>query len=188
MKEFDDKTYHTRDKNGNIITQPKNFLTNPYKKGFGNTTVGHLFGPVKYVQDPYNRPKEFDIQERAIHKSKILNLSKPFVSTSKNKNLFSSNLEVFGSQMQPDARRRSFNYPGVSHSKPFKPGNPAKQGYNKTLSKFPDYVEEGEQKKKKKKIQINYPWRPNSQGTYARPNPCISIIALNLHKSGRIFR
>lgn len=46
MKEFDDKTYHTRDKDGRIITQPKNFLTNPYKKGFGNTTVGHLFEPI----------------------------------------------------------------------------------------------------------------------------------------------
>jgi len=46
---------------GNIITGPKNFQTNPTKKGLGNTTVGHLFSPVEYGTDPFHRAKEMDI-------------------------------------------------------------------------------------------------------------------------------
>lgn len=44
MKGFDDKTYNTRDANGNVKTGPKGVLTSNMKKGFGNTTSGHLFG------------------------------------------------------------------------------------------------------------------------------------------------
>jgi hypothetical protein len=31
-----------------VKTGKKNFYTNGMKKGFGNTTVGHLFGSYKY--------------------------------------------------------------------------------------------------------------------------------------------
>jgi hypothetical protein len=44
MKEYDDKVYNTRDQNGNVKTGLKNITTNNMKKGFGNTTHGHLFG------------------------------------------------------------------------------------------------------------------------------------------------
>lgn len=44
MKEFDDKVYDTRDEQGNVKTGLKGITTNPMKKGFGNTTSGHLFG------------------------------------------------------------------------------------------------------------------------------------------------
>jgi hypothetical protein len=78
MKEFNDKSYQTRGPNGEILVSPKNFYTAPYKKGFGNSTVGHLFEPIKYESEPHNRFKEFDIKERANHKSKVLDESKPF--------------------------------------------------------------------------------------------------------------
>ena len=80
MKDYNDKVFDRRDeygqinnklyfstkhikniKIGNIIVGPKNFLTNPNKKGMGNTTVGHLFNAVSYENDPYNRSKEYDI-------------------------------------------------------------------------------------------------------------------------------
>lgn len=46
---------------GSIKTGPKNFLTNPNKKGLGNTTVGHLFNPVEYGSDPYHRENDLDL-------------------------------------------------------------------------------------------------------------------------------
>lgn len=61
MKEFNDKVYNTRHGDGSVITKPRNFFTQPHKKGFGNTTTGHLFEPVKYESDPYDRPKEYDV-------------------------------------------------------------------------------------------------------------------------------
>jgi len=30
--------------------------------------------------------------------------------------------------------------PPVEHDKPFKPSNPPKRGYNKTIAKFPNYI------------------------------------------------
>jgi hypothetical protein len=61
MKEFNDKVYNTKGPDGKIILPPRNFYTNPYKKGFGNSTVGHLFEPVKYESEPNQRGREFDI-------------------------------------------------------------------------------------------------------------------------------
>jgi len=34
----------------------KNFVNNPPKRGYGNTTYGHLFSVPKYVEDPFDRP------------------------------------------------------------------------------------------------------------------------------------
>lgn len=31
--------------------------------------------------------------------------------------------------------------PAMEHDKPFKPSNPGKRGYNRTLQKFPEYKE-----------------------------------------------
>ena len=36
------------------------------------------------------------------------------------------------------------------HSYPFRPNNPAKKGYNKTIGKFPVYYEETQEKKQLK--------------------------------------
>lgn len=81
MKEYDNKSYNTRKADGSVKTKPRGFYTQPGKKGFANTTVGHLFGHIPYKGDPYDRPKEFDVKERAEHKSKILHPVKPFIST-----------------------------------------------------------------------------------------------------------
>jgi len=48
LKEFNDKVFNTRGPTGDVLSSPKGFYTQPYKKGFGNTTVGHLFEPVRY--------------------------------------------------------------------------------------------------------------------------------------------
>jgi len=152
MKEFNEKEYNKRGPDGKIITENKNFYTNPYKKGLGNTTVGHLFEPVNYKSSPFNRPKELDVVERATHKSKILNLNKPFVSHSTTKKIFNCDRDVYGLDRPATAGyERTYNIRSASHSRPFTPGNPSKIGFNKTIGRFPEYIEEGEPLKQKKK-------------------------------------
>ena len=75
MKEFKDKEYNTRDEQGNVKVGLKNVTTNNMKRGFGNTTVGHLFSSSKYQGDPYDDQRDIERQEKMNHKAKIL---KPF--------------------------------------------------------------------------------------------------------------
>lgn len=61
MKEYDDKSYDTRHPDGSVKIKPRGFYTQPYKKGTGNSTVGHLFGHYAHAKDPYERPEEFEV-------------------------------------------------------------------------------------------------------------------------------
>ncbi len=54
MKDYQDKVYNTRDEHGNVRKGSKNITTNNMKRGFGNTTAGHLFGSYKYEGSPYD--------------------------------------------------------------------------------------------------------------------------------------
>ena len=73
--------------------------------------------------------------------------------------------------------------PVYEHDKPFRPSHPARKGYNKTLEKFPTYIEdpfkhvtrkvaiEGEDDKKK--------FRP-THNSKSRPTPAIATNMRNL--------
>ena len=50
--------YNTRDEYGKVITGKKQVMTGNMKKGFGNTTTGHLFSSVPYAGDPYDDARE----------------------------------------------------------------------------------------------------------------------------------
>ena len=58
------------------------------KKGFGNTTTGHLFGAYKYEGYAFDNAKEIDKKERMIHKAKI---HKPFSGVSNPNATFTPN-------------------------------------------------------------------------------------------------
>lgn len=73
----------------------------------------------------------------------------------------------------------------MSHGTKWRPGNPSKKGYNKTIGRFPDYYEEGSPRQYKKKIPYvrhEKTWKPNSNGTFARPTPPISHLVTNYNK------
>ena len=69
MKEFKDKEYNTRDEQGIVKVGLNNVTTNNMKRGFGNTTVGHLFSSSKYQGDPYDDQRDIERQEKIKHKS-----------------------------------------------------------------------------------------------------------------------
>lgn len=64
MKEYEDKVFKTRTPIGDVVTQARNFMTNPAKKGLGRTTINNLFGKVEYIPDPYDRQEIVDRLER----------------------------------------------------------------------------------------------------------------------------
>lgn len=69
-----------RDEEGAVITEPRNFLTNPPKKG--RNGEGTQFGDsVPYMEDDYNRPRQLAKKEREFHQSKLQD--KPFSQRAK---------------------------------------------------------------------------------------------------------
>jgi len=81
------------------------------------------------------------------------------------------------------AKPRAPSPPPKVHEAPFKPSNPSKQGYNKTINKFPEYkadpikvaVRQIEDPSSKKD-----PFKPNNTSFIQRPTPSISLNKANL--------
>lgn len=70
----------------------------------------------------------------------------------------------------------------MSHDFPFKPSNPPKKGYNKTINKFPDYKEDpmkAVQRKHKQEGEDDRIWRPNYYKKTV-PTPSITTNYKNL--------
>ncbi|CAD8051375.1 unnamed protein product [Paramecium primaurelia] len=177
MKEYNDKIYKTRNSAGNVITQARNFLTNPAKKGLGRTTINNLFSQIEYIPDPYDRQEEMDRQERIQHKSKQLPGTTRFITTSHGNRPFTSDgilLDGAGYTIQKK--------PPLYKGNPFRPSNQNKKGFQGTFEVL-QYMEEGGPDIKTKQNTFEKlsatqtfekPWRPNSNGTFARPCPSVS--------------
>jgi hypothetical protein len=55
---------------GSVPTEPRNFLTNPPKKGeVGKGTT--FSGVIEHLPDPYNRKRELEIKELKDHQKKV---------------------------------------------------------------------------------------------------------------------
>ena len=53
---------------------------------------------------------------------------------------FANDKEAYGEDQEYPARKPAKKHvPLMTHDVPFKPANPSKKGYNKTLNKFPEY-------------------------------------------------
>ena len=84
--------------------------------------------------------------------------------------------ETFGEdppvpQRKPPEPRK----PLMTHDVPFKPSNPPKKGYNKTLDKFPPYKEDPLRVvlRKKEAEEDKAKWKPT---TRKREVPCTSVV------------
>jgi len=176
------KTYRGPD--GKVVIQPRNIVTNPSKEGHGDSTVGHLLSKgYKHLPDPYNRPKELEAKERQENKKKLQEA--PFRSVSHGGQQFSTVKQTFGkdNKVLELAKPRAQSPPSKLHEAPFKPSNPSRQGYNKTINKFPEYkpdpikiaVRKFDDPASKKE-----PYKPNNTAFNERPTPSISLNRVNL--------
>ena len=62
-----------KDENGQLITEPRNFLTSPMKKGQVPGRKGErifLGEKIPYVEDPFDRKRELERKEREEHHKK----------------------------------------------------------------------------------------------------------------------
>jgi len=65
---------------------------------------------------------------------------------------------------------------------PFKPSNPAKRGYNSTISKFPEYKPDPIKIATRKRETIKKEsFKPNNTANCIRPTPSISLNKANLN-------
>ena len=86
----------------------------------------------------------------------------------------------------PQRKPRTRTPPLMDHDKPFKPSNPPKRGYNKSLAPFPMYIEdplkpvtrkpEDEEEMMKKKFKPSHPAK-------SRPTPSITTNLRNIKAS-----
>lgn len=126
----------------------RNFTTVPGKRGYGNTTAGHTFSSYEYVPDPYSFPDMLSSMERRQHREKFK--SGPFQLTYKKRDHFTPNYKVFRTPAGQHGYRPQTANPDAGLA-PFLRSNPPKKGYNRTLNKFPEYIEEMEQEKPENK-------------------------------------
>ena len=77
-------------------------------------------------------------KEREAHLKKLQD--KPFSQMAKKQDAFVDVKGTYGEdRVYPQRKPRPEEVPPMTHDAPFKPSNPPKRGYNKTLEKFPKY-------------------------------------------------
>lgn len=98
------------------------------------------------MADPYDHKREILTKEREEHEAKVQ--EKAFSQMARKKDTFNPIKEVFGTDVPlPKEEEKIPSKEHISphmplHDKAFKPSNPPKHGYNKTLEKFPAYKED----------------------------------------------
>jgi hypothetical protein len=184
MADFTEKKKNFKGPDGRVIVPPRNIVTNPPKTGHGDSTVGHLLNKhYPHQADPYDRKRELEFKERQAAKKKLQEA--PFKSVCHGDKNFATFKQQFGKdeKVLGPGKPRAQTPPAKLHEAAFRPANPARQGYNKTINKFPEYkpdpirmakrVIEDPSKKKD-------PYRPNNTAFNERPTPSISLNRLNL--------
>jgi len=179
--EFTNEKKNYRGPDGKVIAGPRNITVVPPKSGHLSTTIGHLFSkPTPHMKDEYSRQRELEYKERQEEKKKLQ--ENPFRSTDHGGRPFSNNKKTFGLEKPlPQPRPKSVAPPPMISEYPFKPANPAKKGYNKTISKFPEYKPDPMRiVTRKKEDTKKESFKPNNTADYIRPTPSISLNKANL--------
>ena len=125
---------------GGVITEPRNFLTNPPK--MGEVGKGTSFGGnLAHMPDQYDHKKEIAKKERLDHEAKVQ--EKPFSQRIKPIATFATIKDAYGEdRVYPAKKPAEKRKPLMLHDAPFKPSHPPRKGYNKTIDKFPPYKED----------------------------------------------
>ena len=143
MKEIDEVKKNYRDDEGAVITELRNFTTmNPKKGQVGPQTF--FEGKFVYMEDDHNRKKALATAERKAHEDALLKVSeKPFSQQNALIGNFNSDKAIYGEDIAIPARKVPEKKPASDlHEMAFRPSNPSKKGYNKTIAKFPEYKED----------------------------------------------
>jgi len=173
-----------KDEEGNVVTAPRNFLTNPPKKGMvGKQTT--FMDPPEHMADNYDALKEIAHKERLEHETKLQ--EKPFSQKVKQTGVFNPDKAVYGEDIPiPHRKPAPKRQPPIVHEVPFKPSNPPRKGYNKCLDKFPEYKPNPTNPVKRKMPVEGQEEPPKFKMTHnvkTRPTPSIATNMRNLKAS-----
>lgn len=141
----------------------------PFKSTY-NKSNG-IFSNYKYQESDYNNKDSIKKIERKLHHDKIIKGS--FKCGVSGNNFFQPLTDIQDSKVSNSVNNYGKLYNIKNKSKEikiWKPNNPAKKGYNKTINKFP-YYKESKEIRFIQPVQMNY-WIPNGKGTL--PKPCIT--------------
>ena len=129
------KNYRSEENPHDVIIMPPNIRTNPIKKGQVGLRVT-FGGTVPYMEDDYNRPKYFAQAEREYSQSMMQD--KPFSQRAKKTDSFNTHKQILEENPAiPHRAPKPKTAPLIEHDKAFRPANPSKRGYNKTIAPFP---------------------------------------------------
>ena len=170
-----EKNFRSDENPREVVTAPRNFLTNPPKVGkCGKMTT--FAGQVPYMNEGFDIPKQLaakEIERSHALRDKVHN-GKNFSQKAKQTHLFNSHKDVLhdpkaNGPLTREARHRS--PPLMEHDKPFKPSNPPKRGYNKSLAPFPVYIPDPKKGLERKRDEEDGPPSSSHRTTPRGPAP-----------------
>lgn len=193
-----------------VITGPKNFVTNPPRRGhYGQpgSLLGHrtqdaakLF---EHASDPYDEARLIERRRRAAERKRLEDRDlKPFRSaSSRTSHPFTKDSEMYkgvapgGPPTRPRRRRRpqsapmhgrAVAAPDEDDDKPdWKPNNPAKRGpIAGSFGGIPKYVPDPEPARQLKKAEDvgELKWAPNATGHQPRPVQTVMLNKTNIRR------
>lgn len=182
LSDYIEKKKCRKGEDGAVIIEPRNFLTNPPKEG--EVGKGTSFGGnLPHMPDPFDTKREILRKERLDHESKVQ--EKPWSQMVKRRDTFAPVKEVFGTDVplpKVEEVLKGQDPPPHSplHDKPFKPSNPPKRGYNKTIDKFPPYKEDPLKFVERKKPVEGEEERPKFKPTHSKKTMPMVPVATNI--------
>jgi hypothetical protein len=122
-------------------------------------------------------------KERLDHESKVQ--EKPWSQVVKKRDTFNPIKEVFGTDValpKVEEVLKGQDPPPHSplHDKPFKPSNPPKRGYNKTIDKFPEYKADPLKFIERKKPVEGEEERPKFKPSHNKKSMPVNPVATNI--------
>lgn len=124
------------------------------------------------MPDPENR--QTPTKKRGHEELNVHAADKPFSQRVTAPGTFFTDTQTYGLDIEMPNKPPTKHSPLMTHDAPFKPSNPAKKGYNKTLNKFPEYKEDPIRRteRKRQKEEDAAKWK----ATYRRKGvPCPSV-------------
>lgn len=137
------------------------------------------------MNEGYEVAKELAKKEHAYHLTKIQD--KPFSQRARTKHIFNTDHNVYGEDKPIPVRVLSETPVNkFDHDKPFKPSNPPKIGHNKTIAKFPHYMEDPPKEltrmKEEEGADVPKKFKPTHTGKSV-PCPSVAVNIRNLKSS-----
>jgi len=174
------KNYREEENPRAVKIAPPNIRTNPMKRGQVGKQVT-FGGTIPYMEDDFNRPKVIAQAEREYHESKLQ--EKPFSQRVKKTGQFNTDRQILQENPPiPPRAPKPKTAPTCEHDKPFKPTHPPRVGYNKTIAKFPAYIEDPK-KPVTRKMSVGEEEKPKFKPTHlykTRPTPSVATNLRNI--------